>query len=458
MLNKRYLLLSFFFLITVSITPALYAQIPDTPDNLKNTPLFSATDISPTSFVSPTKPGTEHVFVVYNTNSSYGDSIASYYQAARQIPQSNICAIACDTVEVITRDYYNTYIRDVLRDSLIQRGIKEQIRFIVLAKGIPLKISGEDMSSVDSELCLLFNDEYSFNSRADNAYFGEIHYFNSFTYPPYSSSKMSYLVSRLDAFTLTDVLAMIDRGVNPDTSGTGWYILDDHPGLTYDKMFEAKRVLDELVQNSVYDNTSTHITQNDQGDVMGYCGHGVHADAGYPFILNDLNFNFANGALFNTYESFNGYSFFPEGRISNHNLIADFIAIGGTGGIGHVYEPYSSAIPHENILFARYASGFTLIEAAYMSMAYISWRNVVVGDPLCRLKSEIPVYDDAPFTKITIGDIVNDGGNSTASAWGDYDNDGYQDLFVTNYGEPNFLYRNNGNGNLHEDYKWSNWY
>ncbi len=100
------------------------------------------------------------------------------------------------------------------------------------------------------------------------------------------------------------------------------------PGLTYDNMFEAKRILDELGQNSVYDNTSSHITQNDQGDVMGYCGHGVHAGAGYPFILSDLNIHLANGALFNTYESFNGYSFFQEGRASNHNLVADFIAIG----------------------------------------------------------------------------------------------------------------------------------
>ena len=30
-------------------------------------------------------------------------------------------------------------------------------------------------------------------------------------------------------------------------------------------------------------------------------------------------------------------------------------------------------------------------------------------------------------------------------AVGDYDNDGYPDLYVTNYGE-NILYHNNGNG------------
>jgi len=51
------------------------------------------------------------------------------------------------------------------------------------------------------------------------------------------------------------------------------------------------------------------------------------------------------------------------------------------------------------------------------------------------------------FTKITDGIIVNEGGRSYSCAWGDFDNDGYLDLFVTNWlGENNFLYRNNTDG------------
>jgi len=50
------------------------------------------------------------------------------------------------------------------------------------------------------------------------------------------------------------------------------------------------------------------------------------------------------------------------------------------------------------------------------------------------------------FTKIADGPVVNDGGASRGCAWGDYDNDGDADLFVANYSEKNFLYRNNGDG------------
>ncbi len=51
------------------------------------------------------------------------------------------------------------------------------------------------------------------------------------------------------------------------------------------------------------------------------------------------------------------------------------------------------------------------------------------------------------FTKITNVIIAQDGKASDGSTWGDYDNDGYIDLFVANWwGQPNLLYRNNGDG------------
>ena len=54
---------------------------------------------------------------------------------------------------------------------------------------------------------------------------------------------------------------------------------------------------------------------------------------------------------------------------------------------------------------------------------------------------------DGTFSKVTTGDIVTDKGASIAGVWGDYDNDGYLDLFVANnVNSENKLYHNNGNG------------
>jgi hypothetical protein len=71
------------------------------------------------------------------------------------------------------------------------------------------------------------------------------------------------------------------------------------------------------------------------------------------------------------------------------------------------------------------------------------WAAIVTVSPLAAL----PV--SAQFTAITNGPVVTDRGDSTGCAWGDFNNDGYLDLFVSNFGTPfNYLYRNDGNGSF----------
>ena len=53
--------------------------------------------------------------------------------------------------------------------------------------------------------------------------------------------------------------------------------------------------------------------------------------------------------------------------------------------------------------------------------------------------------DGATFTDATIAASVGDTGYGLGCCVGDYNNDGFTDLYVTNYG-PNVLYRNNGDG------------
>ncbi len=59
---------------------------------------------------------------------------------------------------------------------------------------------------------------------------------------------------------------------------------------------------------------------------------------------------------------------------------------------------------------------------------------------------------DGTFTKILVGEIVTDNFNTYSANWVDYDNDGFQDMYVVNYyfsalpGQNNNLYHNNGDG------------
>src|ERR1043166_9232689 len=53
---------------------------------------------------------------------------------------------------------------------------------------------------------------------------------------------------------------------------------------------------------------------------------------------------------------------------------------------------------------------------------------------------------DGSFVRITTNAIALKAGNSQGGSWGDYDNDGLLDLFVSRVNEPNLLYHNQGGG------------
>ncbi|HSH67926.1 MAG TPA: CRTAC1 family protein, partial [Bacteroidia bacterium] len=56
--------------------------------------------------------------------------------------------------------------------------------------------------------------------------------------------------------------------------------------------------------------------------------------------------------------------------------------------------------------------------------------------------------DGGNLVKITTGPLLNDGGNTTSASWSDMDNDGDMDVFLTNDGGFNSLFKNDGHFNF----------
>src|SRR6185503_12532088 len=66
--------------------------------------------------------------------------------------------------------------------------------------------------------------------------------------------------------------------------------------------------------------------------------------------------------------------------------------------------------------------------------------------PGCRLfRNELVPSGHLRFTDVTSQARVDHAGYGMGAATGDYDNDGFPDLYLTNFGH-NVLYHNNGNG------------
>jgi len=133
---------------------------------------------------------------------------------------------------------------------------------------------------------------------------------------------------------------------------------------------------------------------------------GRHAGMQPSYIQNSLTFQYAPGAVCNTFESYNGNSFGEikrrAGSGEDHGLLTEFIKMGGTGGICYPWEPgYNNNIVYGEYFFPAYALGYNLVDAIYQDMPNILFQNVVVGDPLTRIaypRSTITLTQDSTIT------------------------------------------------------------
>ena len=160
----------------------------------------------------------------------------------------------------------------------------------------------------------------------------------------------------------------------------------------------------------VYDPSETLVSAelDPNYGVGALCSFGVHQGGGTipPTYLLDGGpggsplFHPVYGAIFNTAESFNAVTFFADADIppqAQQALVWQWIFIGGSGGLGHVFEPLTTSVADNDLLFYNYfrdadldgVGDMTFVEAAYAAMPYLSWATVVVGDPLMRLNRNV---------------------------------------------------------------------
>lgn len=393
-------------------------------------------------------PGPERVLVVYAAPIN-GDStslrIMNHYVDVRSIPLTNIVPInitdpagyGCEWGPEGEEEIIGTaekiagwnYVKEVIADEIEQhlnttyydgQLLKNVIRYIVLCKGIPLKVRYSDALgwdgyaytrnrvSVDALLCLInqpngLSFTYLFEKDYDdyeNPYydvdprFTMDYRFISNYFVNQEGWYLQYLVSRLDGDDLGDVIALIDRSIDPDMSGDKYWIIDDdpepdNPNIPPNLLEETHLRLNYLDFNlnpEVYVSENEWIWNNElygNEEVIGYVSYGTHAPMPTLYILDTLEFDYANGAIFSSIESFNGFSF-GETR-AGHGLVSDFITMGGTGGVGTVYEPFLPGGGQDELIFPAYSLGYSLVEAIYQGIKWTAWQNTVVGDPLTRI-------------------------------------------------------------------------
>jgi uncharacterized protein (TIGR03790 family) len=347
----------------------------------------------------------ENVLLVLNETSPISLDIGQYYAQKRGVPAANVLKLKTTAEEGITRNDFAQQIEAPIATWLARNSAQDRILYIVLTKGIPLRVEGTSaqdgtIASVDSELTLLYRkmtgQPVDSRGRINNPYFlGEspVSEARRFTH----EMRDIYLVSRLDGYTPDDIRGLVDRGFAPSKEGK---ILLDAKSSTPDQggdlwLNQAAERLNAMGFKDRVMLETTGKVLRDQTEVLGYYSWGSNDPA---IKERYFNLKFVPGALTGMFVSSDGRSFQeppPDWRIgtwedkssftagSPQSMAGDLIREGVTGIAGHVAEPYLEATIRPNILFPAYLSGFNLIESYYLAMPFLSWQTVVVGDPLC---------------------------------------------------------------------------
>ncbi len=367
----------------------------------------------------------DDVLLVVNDASPASQQIADYFASRRGIAPEHICHFSYTAAEVIDSLAFRN-IQWQIQNFMRRNNLTDSINYIVTTKGCPLRVttiqqdqfglpapvfavyggqaSFEDLLSVingpDSSLILATKGNIS---REWNAPF-----FNAQERFRRSAAMPIYLVTRLDGYTVEDVLALIRRAEAPASVGEGRYVFDKAPNWDYviDGVFyeEPNNQHCSSVDSLMRTHGEASALSKEGGEylrhienVIGYASWGSNDGASGGGRSAIPANTWLNGAIAETFVSTSARSFAP-GTGYGQSLIADWIAEGASGIKGYTDEPTTGSVANVQILFDRYrVRGWNLAESFYAASPYYVWRQVVVGDPKMRL-STLPPAISAPYS------------------------------------------------------------
>lgn len=330
-----------------------------------------------------------NVAVVINEQSPASVTIGEHYVQRRGIPPENVIKVALEPSEQMSRARYAAGLEAPIARALTRGNLQDRILYIVLTKGIPLRIAGTSgpkgtASSVDSELTLLYRrmtgKPVAPSGPVENPYYvGES---AAAAAVPFSHKDHDiYLVTRLDAFTTDEAIALIDRGMATEAGGAVVFdqrvdarsVIADRWMSEAVEAIKAKAGETPVVLEGAADPTSA-------GQTLGYFSWGAADPA---LRESSVEFPFVAGSIAATLGGRDAGTFEPKPG-APEPISGRLVRAGASGVGGNVAEPYLQSSFRPQILFTSYLAGLPLAEAFYRALPHVGWQSVVIGDPLTR--------------------------------------------------------------------------
>jgi uncharacterized protein (TIGR03790 family) len=340
----------------------------------------------------------DDVAVIINAASPASIEIGRYFQAARSIPESNMLVINAPALETISGTQFDT-LRTSIEAALAATGRPSAFNYLVTTKGVPLRVDRGNLgtsysgsASVDGELAIILGSNagrIGGGGGCVSPYYDATQHFSR-------SSFGMYLVTRLDGYTVDDVKALIDRsGPSVSTGANAQFVFDQDPtwpakyAYLNASMSAAGTTL--LARGCTVELNTDTLFLTHQSNVAGYVSWGSNDRNAAEYAVNAIPENtWAPGAIVETYVSTSGRTF--DAPVTyGQSVVADLVHEGVSGAKGYVYEPFTTAMANVATLFDRYTNGFNLAESYYAASLYVSWMDVVIGDPKTSIVQTAPL-------------------------------------------------------------------
>ncbi len=382
------------------------------------------------------------VLVVANRLVPDSVDLARYYMKRRGIPKGNLVPITTTEDEACSREIYLKEILPPVRNAIVQNS---KIKALVTFYGVPLKVRAPvlnkaekkrlnslskkrgvlerkfadlenrksvegnkikqsikalknemnrlqktDMSAaVDSELTLALKDNYPLSLWQPNPFFAG---YRDLDHNRKFDREDVLFVSRIDAPTRKIVKRIIDDSLQAEQEGLNGKAYFDarykrtlKAGIKADA--DAYEIYDEAIYRTVdrlkrrnimpviVDSKKSLFPPGSAPDTGMYCGWyslGHYIDA----------FDWEKGAIGMHVASAECKSL----RKGKQNFWCKrMLEDGAAAVIGPVAEPYLQAFPRPELFFTFLTDGYyTLVESYFLSQPYLSWRMILIGDPLYR--------------------------------------------------------------------------
>jgi uncharacterized protein (TIGR03790 family) len=338
------------------------------------------------------------VLVVANVGAENSLELAEYYMRQRQIPLENLVRINTSRMERCSRQEYDDTIRKPVRQALDKLMPASRIRCLVVMYGVPLAIrlteleeasrllggqTTDTRAAVDSELALVLTDRYPLEGWLPNPYF--LGFQGQFTT---LKRDEVLLVSRLDGPNPAIVRRLIDDALWAEKNGL--------QGRAYFDARWAKPDKDKLEGYALYD-ASLHdaaaavrasgrlevrLDQHEELFRPGDCPKAVLYCGWYSLARYVNAFEWARGAIGFHIASAECATLKEKGsQVWCKRMLEDGVA----ATIGPVYEPYVQAFPLPELFFRVLTEGYLSLGESYLiSLPFLSWQMVLIGDPLYR--------------------------------------------------------------------------